>query len=230
MTESFLSFQGVVLRVFPFRDYDQILSLFTSDFGVIKLISFGSRRQRSKWRGFCTPLNSLEVVCREKRGELYRCHDITLIDAFEDLKKNYLHLEAACDLLNAVYASQMAEKPSPALYQLMSAYFKKIALVPNPWVLAASFRLKLLRHDGWIEGPFVCVTCGEVLWHEASYFGEEFYCYQHSPPVAASFSAEELLLVYHLMSCRRLNDLVAVDWPDHFQTKVIHLFGSLLER
>jgi recombinational DNA repair protein (RecF pathway) len=60
----------------------------------------------------------------------------------------------AKDLLS----TQFPGKKSPALYTLFSAYLKKLPSV-KPDILSASFRLKLLQHEGLLSLDTHC-SCG----------------------------------------------------------------------
>ena len=107
MSQVFQCTEGVILRVIPFRDYDQILSLFTSDAGLIKVIYKGSRSKRRRGQGLYMPLTQVEVIYCEKQGEIFSCHEMVCIESFTFLRKELVFLEVACDLLQVILTSQL---------------------------------------------------------------------------------------------------------------------------
>lgn len=143
--------EGVILRTFPFRDHHQILTLFTPDQGLIKLIYKGS----GKKKGLQTrpiALSRVEVCYKENRNsELLSCEDIHLLESFQSLRTELARLEAACDLLHVLYTSQLVGRPSSLLYQLLIFYLTKLPQASDPWVISSSFRLKILHYEGYLS-------------------------------------------------------------------------------
>ena len=207
MFDGLLSTQGIVLRSIPFREYDQILSVFTLEGGLIKIFYKGKRRCRKGGQNGVVPLTLVEVVYRERRGEIFSCHELAVLETFSLLRKELLFLHVACDLLQVVLDSQWMGKSAPRLYALLCFYLKKIPFAPNPWVLSASFRLKLLVHDGILSLPFICSVCERHLKEVVFISGDERRCVEHRLPDAVRWSFEELSVVYRMtyaQSCREI--------------------------
>lgn len=224
MNDPYQRTEGLILRAISYRDFDQILTLFTADAGLLKIMCYGSRSQRSKWRGLCQPLTRVELVYREKQGEIFECRDITLVDSHDSLKQEFRHMEAACDLLQALSFSQMPGKEAPQLYASLILLLKKIPLQADPWIPAICFRLKLLKHEGLLTIPFVCHECHEPLLSDAFCLQAEAHCSQHQMPAALHFASDELLAVYQLASCRSLHELADLILPIGFKDKVCRFF------
>jgi len=222
--------EGIILRVIPFRDYDQILTLFTPHAGIIKVLYKGSRSKRRGVQGLCIPLTKVEVVYREKRGEIFSCHEITLVDSFSFLRKELLHLEVGCDLLQVILTSQLVGKASPRLYALLCFYLEKIPQTYNPWVLTVSFRLKLLRHDGLIALPFSCSECRQLLQGMAYICEAESWCEAHYPLESQRWEKKELEQLYRLAMCQNYRDIHTDDIPRELQNKVVQLFETCVRR
>src|SRR5437016_2934336 len=102
LQQPFQCVEGIILKVIPFGDYDQILSLFTAEAGLIKLIFKGSRSRRRGLQGVCIPLTVVQVVYKEKNSELFSCHEMTLVEPYRFLRTDLAQLQAACDMLNAI--------------------------------------------------------------------------------------------------------------------------------
>lgn len=140
--ESYRS-EGVVLHALPFRDFDQILTIFSKDEGIVKLMV--------KKASATTPMSQIEFVYTKGRSEILKCQEVSVLNLHLNVRKSLPHLEAACDLLRAIQASQWAGRPAPDLYKLFVIYLNKIPNASNPYIYAASFRLKILKHEGLLN-------------------------------------------------------------------------------
>jgi DNA repair protein RecO (recombination protein O) len=214
----------------PFRDRDDIFFIFTSHAGLIKVLY---RRGYSKYQGklgLCTPLTKVEVIYREKKGEIFSCVEMACLDSFSVLRQRLLFLEVACDLLQVILASQFVGKPAPQLYALLCFYLKKIPQMVNPWILAASFRLKLLRHDGLIALPFTCCECRQVLQNEAFIRESEGWCIKHKPHGSGHWELSELQTFYQLAICQSYQEICVSDVSLSLQNKIAHFFDSCVKK
>ncbi len=230
MSQDFQQTEGIILRAISFRDYDQILTLFTSDAGIIKVIYKGSRSKRRGVQGLCIPLTKVELVYREKRGEIFSCQEMTLVESFSYLRKKLLHLEIACDLLQALLVSQLVGKAAPRLYALLSFYLEKIPQISNPRTLAVSFRLKLLKHDGLVAFPFMCGECQQFLQTVAYTQGSEGWCANHQPNGSRVWEQQELQQLYRLAMCQNYREICAEEVSFELQDKVARFFEVCLNR
>jgi DNA repair protein RecO (recombination protein O) len=137
--------EGVILHMIPYRNYDQILTVFTSQQGVLKFFCKKGKGQRYM------PLTRAEFAYREKKSELFACEEISIVDSYVQLRNQFVHLQAGCDLIRTVSASQVVGKAAPLVYQLLIFYLDKIPNVADAWTLALSFRLKILKHEGMLN-------------------------------------------------------------------------------
>ena len=208
MPQSFQSTDGIILRVIPFRDYDQILTLFTQGAGMIKVIYKSSRSKRKGVQGLCIPLTRVEVIYQERNSEIFSCHEMALVDSYRTLRQKLTDLEVACDLLQIIAGSQLLGKAAPQLYSLLCFYLERIPQTPNPWVLAMSFRLKLLKHEGVIAFPLICSECGGILVKSAFVRETDWRCRDHQLPGSIFWEEEELQVIDRLTTCQNYRELI----------------------
>ena len=213
--------EGLVLRVIPFREDDRILSLFTQEAGMIKAIDKGVRRRSHTWM----PLTKVEIVYRESKGEIFTCCDMTLVDPLPLLRTQLPQLQAGCDMVDALLTSQMMGKAAPALYALLCCYLEKIAHAPDPWALAISFRVKLLRHDGWVALPFRCGLCGEFLEETAYLRQAESWCPIHRPTDSTGWDKSVLETLYRLALSQSYREICETPVSLALQERVIQWFA-----
>jgi DNA repair protein RecO len=140
--------EGIVLQTLRLNEADQLATVFSQNAGLIKLVIprgfSGSRGKRS----VLDPLTKAEFIYRVGQSELYRCQETTVLTRFDKLRQNQALLETAAAMLEAVRSSQMVDKPSPELYQLLNIFLVRLGDFSNPRVALCGFLLKVLKHDG----------------------------------------------------------------------------------
>lgn len=208
-THSFQTSQGIILQVIPFRDYDQIITLFTPDRGVLKVVFNGSRSKRQAVQGICLPLTLVECTYQEKNSELFKCQEMQLVDANHQLRQGLACLEAACEMLQIIRFSQLVGKPAPLLYQLLIYYLKHLPQAPDPVSLIASFKLKILLHDGLVYFPLKCAECQAPIFEACSLNVTAWYCFTHKQLGVVHWDLEEIALLYHFVSTKSYRELIA---------------------
>jgi DNA repair protein RecO (recombination protein O) len=130
---------GLLLQSIPYLGQKRILKVFTPA-GLISLFA-----KKSSLTPFCLA----EWVYPKTEKDLYPLRDTTLLDPLSELRQNYALLTAAGSIAKDILRSQLPHKSAPELYRLACLYFKKLPQAPD--TLAASFRLKLLLHEGLLS-------------------------------------------------------------------------------
>ena len=210
--------EGVVLHTINFRDYDQILSVFSPELGIEKFFVKGSHRPSRKGSA-PSLLTHCEFVYRQGKGNFLLCDEFSILDHYLGLRKDFATLQAACNLLRLIQDSQLPGKPAPSLYKLLLKYLEGLRNLSDPKMLTASFHLKLMRHEGILHLAAICQTCQQPL--SSLYFSEgECFCSIHSPKDALHFSSEETSLLYQLTYCRTLKELAFLSFPSELEKKI----------
>lgn len=221
-----LNTEGIIVNALPFRNYDCILTLFTPLEGLVKFFVRGAySSKKGGGSGITTPLSVVEVTYTRGRGDLYSCIEINVINHHLPLRHNLATLEAACEMLQALFATQQPGKTAPELYQLLLMYLQKLPQVLLPQVISNSFKLKLLRYEGMLAFLSHCSICAELLgdtWiHE-----NEAYCSAHTPSEALSLTKEEREFVEILAFCRDFSFLAKMSISGLLCQKIHKLFDG----
>ncbi|MDP1880939.1 MAG: DNA repair protein RecO [Parachlamydiaceae bacterium] len=228
MSYSFQKTEGIILHQIPFQNYDNILTLFTQDAGIIKILDKGGRSKRKGSLGISLPLTKVEVVYIEKKSEIFSCKEIYLLDSYHFLRNELAHIAVGCDLLKTIQVSQFLNKPATSLYQLLSTYINHIPTISNPWILSASFKLKLLRHDGLSPFPLICSQCQSSIFDAAFNIDSNWICCLPLLLQGTTWSQEEIVLLYQLALCQNFKELSSYSITPEFQQKVTIFFDNCL--
>jgi len=134
---------GVLLQAIPYLGQQKILKVFTPEHGLISLMS-----KSAKNPALTTPFCIAEWVYRKSQKEIHALKEATLLDSLLELRQSYALLTAAGAMVQDLLRSQFPGRSAQSLYDLFCAYLKKLPAFAKPEILAASFRLKLLLHEG----------------------------------------------------------------------------------
>ncbi|MCB1112144.1 MAG: DNA repair protein RecO [Chlamydiales bacterium] len=219
--------EGVILQSFPYQEYDRILTAFSLEEGIVKFIVKGANREKKRGQAQTSPLSLVEFVYTTGQGELWQCKEITVKNMHLELRNSLASLEAGCDIAHALLSSQMIHKPAPKLYQLCTGYINRLSTAPNPQLLAASFRLKILRHDGLFSETPKCSICETPLtsWHSV---GHDPFCADHAPLGAIAFVGVEKDLLQTLAFSRSYDEMFLFKMAEETRQKILRLFDEHL--
>lgn len=213
--------EGVILHALNFRDYDQILTVFTYTEGLVKGVLKGSLKRNNS--SFAAPLTRIEFLYTKGNSDLLKLTEISPLSQYLQLRTDLKRLEAACDMSQALMSSQMPHHPAPDLYRLFVWSLDKIPIAADPALLALSFRLKLLRHDGVLRVRCECAICGKRP-QQAALFSGEVLCAEHAEGTGLLFSQSEIELLEILTYLKNFNELEKLQSNTSFQKKVHTLF------
>lgn len=220
-----LKTEGIVLHIIPYKDYDQIVTLLTLEHGLISIIAFGSRRQKSQIK--LTPLLQGEFILRKGKNALYICEEISVISYHLEIRDQLNSLTTASEFISAIRSSQLAEKPVPALYQLLIFYLKKLSRVEDHTTLCANFLIKVLLHEGLLGFSPACCHCQETMNHYDVEAGES-YCAQHLPLNAITLSTEDIELIIYHAQCQSYSQIFMHHFSLECFEKVKKLFHTMV--
>jgi DNA repair protein RecO (recombination protein O) len=153
---------GVVLRLVPYGDADQVATLFTRDHGRITALARGARRSKRRFGGALGQLVVSQFGLRPRsRGELWTLESATITDDFTALAADVAAFAHASYALELVRELSPAEVPEPALLDLVIDLHRALGGGASAAVLRA-FELQLLDVLG--SGPVLdaCVSCGRA--------------------------------------------------------------------
>lgn len=131
---------GLLLQSISYLGQKKILKVFTPELGLLSFFA-----QKTKLDPFCLA----EWVYRKTEKEIYPLQDATLLDPLLDLRSNYNALISAGAIAQDLLRTQLPGKRAPELFDLALLYLRKLPSAPE--LLAASFKLKLLLHEGLLS-------------------------------------------------------------------------------
>jgi DNA repair protein RecO (recombination protein O) len=214
--------EGLLLQAIPYLGNSKILKILTSSDGLISVMA-----KKKSMQPFGNPFLIAEWVYAKGKGEIHLLKDASLCHDFSNLRKSYSLIATAGIMAQDLLKSQCPEKMGQGPYALTSAFFQKLSQDVSLPAMIASFRLKLLLHDGLLGLQNECAHC-----KEPSLFldqGESF-CKMHASAHSIPFSKNEWDLLHSLAFARQFQILQNIHLDKNFQEKIGHLFSVLTEK
>lgn len=195
--------QGIVLRVFDYQENMRVMTLFSSAEGVVQVLVRGRWRRRA----LTTPLSEVEVLFRRGRSAWLVLTEGSVLEENLALRATYEGIKVAGEMAQLILSSQLQGKPAPLLYELFRAYLRQIPLCQDLFLILASFKLKLLIHEGVLSLAERCVRCGQRACH--IHQGQSL-CETHAAPEGIHLSVSEwegLYALGHAKSFKHMSGL-----------------------
>lgn len=167
-----LTTEAVVLRGWKMGETSKILSLYTRDYGKVKVVAKGGRGPKSKFKGCLEPLTHIQVIYYDKRNrDLQLLSKADLIDPhfriIGDTERTALSL-AGAELVDRAVAG---EESYPQVFDLFSAVLVAMDrgegfLEGNLWYFESHFIALMGYKPTWDA----CLSCGCSLGAKGGFF------------------------------------------------------------
>lgn len=209
------------MQAIPYLGSHRILKIFTPDAGLLTLIA---KHIKTNTSAVTSPFCKAEWVYCPSKGDIHPLKDATLIDPMQDLRKNYEILSAAGSIARDILQSQMPDRASKGLYELLVSSFHH--LHRNPTAIAQSFRLKLLQYEGLIRLQQACLHCEA----KSEYLSRgESICKYHALAGSIFLTEEEWPQLLVLGLSRRFSEIISIAPTPHLIEKIEQLFSERMK-
>ena len=156
-----------VLRRYKLGESDQIVVLFTRDYGKLRVVAHRNRRGHSRTAGHYQPLTRLHVIAygRPTRS-LYHTHSVDIAQAFRALHEDFNLLSCGLYMTELIDISTQDRQPAPELFALFDEALETLARPEQPPeapLVLRHFEVSLLTLSGYALQLSECAHCGGEL-------------------------------------------------------------------
>lgn len=153
--------RGVVLRRDELRETSLILTVFTRDFGKLKLISKGVRSPDQRFISAYELFAHIETVFYEKKKkDFFFLSQCELVNFFSKIREDFDRLSYAVYLVELLDSSTAFGDKNPALYDLLLDSLELLSGSASPKRVTRIFEIKLLSELGQMPQLKTCSECG----------------------------------------------------------------------
>ena len=140
--------KAVVISDTNYKEYDKLFTLFTKDYGKIKVYAFNVRREHSKKIGLLRLFSFCEVELKNS-NDSYSLLDAKIIESFDELSNDYDNICYASYFVELVDYFSFENIESEEVFRLLYYTFK--ALIKgniDRRLIKNVFELKMLKYEG----------------------------------------------------------------------------------
>lgn len=156
----YLTVQGLVLRVTPYKDHDALLTVLTRDYGKLTLKARGLKRKNSPLSAPCQLLAYGEFTVFEYRG-MHTINEAHSIELFQQLRRDLTRLSLATYFAQAAEVLSQEDTPNPELLSLvLNCLFSLSKMNADERQVKAVFELRAACIAGYAPDLSGCHGCG----------------------------------------------------------------------
>jgi DNA repair protein RecO (recombination protein O) len=207
--------EAVVLRTWPIHEADQIVSLFTRDYGKVKGVAKSSARSRRRFGGAMEPMTHVRASYAEKpRQELVRLDSFDIVSSPLSAPVDYARAAALAFYAEVLEETLADHDPHDAVFRLLVAV---LGHTRNGcvWMPVTYFAVWTTRLMGWLPELHACVQCGAPLGGQPAFFQQQadgLFCARHRIPGSVALSVESQGLAARVLRVAA-PALAAEAWP-----------------
>ena len=153
---------GIILKERDYGESSKILDVLTKEYGIIGVISKGSKKLKSTLSGVSTKLTYGTFHIYYKEDKLSTLTGVDIINPFINLKKNIINIGYATYLSDLVFQVSKQSIKYDEIFDLFTNALIKINDNYDPLVITNIVELKLLTYLGVEPVLDKCARCGRL--------------------------------------------------------------------
>ena len=194
--------EAIVLRTYPFRESDVLVTLFTRNEGKVRGVARAAKKSRRRFGGALEPLTYVKVTYEDReRQELARLDACEVLDSPLTSEVSYpraVALGHVAELMDELLPDREA---SDAVFRLAVTVIRQLR-GRELWLPVTYFELWLARLMGYLPDLSQCTACGQTLNGSRAYFHvlvDGLMCPEHKRLASSELSADSRLLAAEML-------------------------------
>jgi DNA repair protein RecO (recombination protein O) len=189
--------EAIVLRTYPLREADLLVTLFTRTEGKVKGIARSAKKSKRRFGGALEPLTLVRAYYDDREGqELARLDSCDILESPLSATIDYprvVALEHVAETLDELLPEREA---NDAIFRLAVAVLHQLRS-GSIWMPTTYFQLWLVRLVGFLPELDACIACGTTLNGSRAYYhvlADGLMCVQHKRLASSQLAPESRAL------------------------------------
>jgi DNA repair protein RecO (recombination protein O) len=189
--------EAIVLRTYPLREADLLVTLFTRAEGKLKGVARAAKKSRRRFGGALEPLTLVRAHYDDREGkELARLDSCDILWSPMSAELDYpriVALEHVAEMLDELLPDREA---NDAIFRLAVSVLHELRS-GEIWIPLTYFQLWLVRLVGFLPELSACIACGRTLNGDRAYYhalADGLMCEQHKRLASSQLAAESRVL------------------------------------
>jgi DNA repair protein RecO (recombination protein O) len=194
--------EAIVLRTYPFRESDLLVTLFTRSEGKVRGVARAAKKSRRRFGGALEPLTYVKVTFEDReRQELARLDACEVLDSPLASEVSYpraVALGHVAELLDEMLPDREA---NDAVFRLALSVLAQLR-GQEFWLPITYFDLWMARLMGYLPDISECLECGRVLNGSRAYFhalADGLRCPEHKRLASSEISPHSRQLAWQML-------------------------------
>ena len=185
--------EALVLRTYPFRESDLLVTFFTRSEGKVRGVARAAKKSRRRFGGALEPLTYVKATYEDReRQELARLDACEVLDSpltSEVTFARAVALEHVAELLDELLPDREA---NDAVFRLAVSVLRQLRAGQEFSIALTYFELWMACLMGYLPDLSECIVCGRALNGTRAYFhalSDGLMCLQHKRLASSEMSA-----------------------------------------
>ncbi len=162
--------EGIVLKTFDFRETSRIATFFTKDYGKVKGVLKGIRKDPKKFGSHIDKFSVNDLVYYQSRNsDLHLISQCDLKEYFFPVRQDYKRSLAANYALELVNMIMPVEEENKDIYAMLRQYLQSLGDIADIDKLVHAFQIKTLLFSGFRPHLDCCVKCEKKVHARAQF-------------------------------------------------------------
>jgi len=224
--------EAIVLRTYPMREADLLVTLFTRVEGKVRGVARSAKKSKRRFGGALEPLTYVRAFYDVKEGQ-----DLARLDACEVLESP---LASEVSYARAVALGHIAElldellpdrEANDAIFRLTLSVLHVLTSA-DIWMQVTYFDLWLTRLVGFLPELTECIVCGRTLNGSRAYFhalADGLMCPDDKRLASSEISADSRTLAAQMFRAP-VESFAAMTWPKSQAADLRKFLIQILQR
>jgi DNA repair protein RecO (recombination protein O) len=224
--------EAIVLRAYPLRESDLLVTLFTRLEGKVKGVARAAKRSKRRFGGALEPLTYVRAFYDDReRQELARLDSCEVIESPMASEVTYARSAALAHVAELLDQLMPDREASDAVFRLSLAVIAELR-GPAVWMPVTYFELWMTRLMGFLPELTECVVCGRSLdgsrafWHALA---DGLTCVDDKRIASSELSPESRKIAAQMLRSRA-SEFAGIDWPKPVCADLRKFLIQILER
>lgn len=224
--------EAIVLRTYPLREADLLVTLFTRLEGKVHGVARSAKKSKKRFGGALEPLTYVRAFYDVKeRQELVRLDSCEVLESPMAAEVSYARAVALGHIAELLDELLPDHEPNDAIFRLTLSVLHVLS-GPEVWMPLTYFELWLTRLVGFLPEMDQCVVCGRTLNGTRAYFhalADGLMCAEDKRLASSEISSESRALAAQMFRAP-VDSFAGKPWPKAKGEDLRKLLIQILQR
>ncbi|MDX9850001.1 MAG: DNA repair protein RecO [Anaerolineaceae bacterium] len=160
---------ALILRHQRWGEADRLLTIFTREYGKLRIVAKGARKTTSRKGGHLEPFMRTALQLAQGR-DLWIVTQAEMINAFLPMRDDLQRMGFASYVIELLDKFTYEDGSNPQLYKLAVETLERLCTTDSVFVVLRYYEMRVLDIMGYRPQLFQCIGCQEEIKAEDQYF------------------------------------------------------------